>query len=118
MTKAKLKSKSCSTQDRGVFGRMSNGKWFVIVNGLIVYENGGCDTLSFMDDNLSLEFYRIDFLAFVQSFDQAKAAANNPLYGLFHPYAVLYDRNTEETVMTIAEIEKKLGIKNLEIKGA
>lgn len=94
----------------GMFGKMSDGKWFVIVNDLIVYENGSFDKLRQLNENLSYGIYDIDILVNAVSFDNAKSEAEYK--------NILYDRYAEkETVMTIAEIEEKLGIKNLVIKG-
>ena len=105
MTKADLKT--------GMFGVMSNGKMFVIVNDLIVYQNGGFDFTETLKDDLSLGHYCINELVYARSFNQAQRKSENTI--------LLYDRFAEmakkETVMTIAEIEQKLGIKNLRIKG-
>ena len=97
MTKADLKT--------GMFGVMSNGKRFVIVNDLIVYQDGGFDCVKELDKDLRFLCYRIDKLFDVKSFDQARAGIH-----------LLYDR-LAETIMTITEIEEKLGVKNLRIKG-
>lgn len=95
----------------GMFGMMSDGKWFVIVNDLIVYEKGSFDKLRQLNENLSYGVYDIDILVNALSFDCAKCNAEDK-------NNILYDRYAEkETVMTIAEIEEKLGIKNLVIKG-
>lgn len=103
MTKADLRT--------GMFGVTSIGDWFVIVNEIIVYERGGYDNLYVVSDNLGLPFYTIDILVKARSFNEAK---NH----LREKHNILYNRNEKkETVMTIAEIEKELGIKNLRIKG-
>lgn len=105
MTKADLRT--------GMFGVMSNGKRFVIVNDLIVYQDGGFDFTETLKDDLSFDYYCINELVYAQSFKQAQRKSENTI--------LLYDRLAEmakkETVMTIAEIEEKLGIKNLRIKG-
>ena len=102
MTKKDLKT--------GMFGLMSNGNMFVIVGDLIVYQNGGYDEIECMKENLSFSFYRVTYLTTARSFAQLemkiKEEKDNMLYG-----------KSNETVMTIAEIEQKLGIKNLRIKG-
>lgn len=102
MTKADLKT--------GLFGLMSNGKMFVIVGNLIVYQNSGYDKIDEMNENLSFSFYRIIYLTTAKSFDhlemKIKEKQDNMLSG-----------KSNETVMTISEIEQKLGIKNLRIKG-
>lgn len=106
MTKADLKT--------GMFGVMSNGAKFVIVNDEIVYKNGGYDLIRSLNHDLSFSSYGIDVLVRAVSFDNMdnilKKRNGNDL-------RILYDRAKEETVMTIAEIEQKLGIKNLRIKG-
>lgn len=106
MTKADLKT--------GMFGVMSSGKLFVIVNDLIVYESGGFDLAKHLNDDLSFGCYHIDLLVEAQSFMQTRIFIKEKL-------CILYDRKAEkakiETVMTIAEIEEKLGVKNLRIKG-
>lgn len=96
----------------GMFGMMSDGKWFVIVNDLIVYEKGSYDKLEQLNKNLGFGFYQIDILVNARSFDSARGNAKDK-------YNILYDRKEQEkpTVMTIAAIEEKLGIKNLVIKG-
>lgn len=97
----------------GMFGVMSNGQSFVIVNDLIVYQEGGFDFTENLKDDLSFNHYCINELVYAQSFRQAQMKSENTI--------LLYDRLAEmakkETVMTIAEIEKKLGIKNLRIIG-
>ena len=94
----------------GMFGMMSDGKWFVIVNDLIVYEKGSFDKLRQLNENLSYGVYDIDILVNALSFDSAKCNAEDKIN-------ILYDRYAEkETVMTISEIEEKLGIKNLRIE--
>lgn len=105
MTKADLKT--------GMFGVMSNGTRFVIVNDLIVYQDGDFDFIGTLKDDLSFDHYCINELVYAQSFKQAQRKTKNTI--------LLYDRLAEmakkETVMTIAEIEEKLGVKNLRIKG-
>lgn len=94
-----------------MFGKMSTGQLFVIVSDLIIYQNGGYDYIESCDENLSFSDYKIDILIDAKSFDIAKRYITEKMN-------ILYDRYAEkETVMTIAEIEEKLGIKNLVIKG-
>lgn len=95
----------------GMFGKMSNGKWFVIVNNLIVYEKGSFDFVGKLNDNLSFANYEIEIVVNAFGFDNARC-------GIKDKNKILYDRyDKKETAMTIAEIEEKLGIKNLVIKG-
>lgn len=107
MTKADLKT--------GMFGVMSDGKKFVVVNDKIVYKQGTYDLLRTLNDDLSFLFYSIDVLVNTVSFNcMDEILKNREKDDTF----ILFDRNKKpETVMTIAEIEQKLGIKNLRIKG-
>lgn len=96
----------------GMFGMMSNGKLFVIVNDFIVYQEGGFDHIKSCDKNLYFNFYGIDKLVYSSNFDNAMKKIENGI-------GIIYDRKAQEetTAMTIAEIKEKLGIKNLVIKG-
>lgn len=107
MTKADLKT--------GMFGVTSDGKKFVVVNDKIVYKQGTYDLLRTLNDDLSFPFYSIDVLVRTESFNcMDEILKNREEDDTF----ILFDRNKKpETVMTIAEIEEKLGIKNLRIKG-
>lgn len=108
MTKADLKT--------GMFGVMSDGKKFVIVDDKIVYKNGGYDLLRTLKNDLRFgECYSIDYLVKAPSFDSMDYFLGNKKGWANH---IIFDRKEiAETVMTIAEIEQKLGIKNLRIKG-
>lgn len=46
----------------GMFGVMTDGNNFVIVNDLIVYERGGFDRVNDMDDNLDFHYFRVNKL--------------------------------------------------------
>ena len=107
MTKADLKT--------GMFGVMSDGKKFVVVNDKIVYKQGTYDLLRTLNDDLSFPYYSIDVLVHTVSFNcMDEILKNREKDDTF----ILFDRNKKtETVMTIAEIEEKLGVKNLRIKG-
>jgi hypothetical protein len=96
----------------GMFGVMDNGAKFVIVNEFFVYKDGGFDYVRSINDDLSfgLGFAQIDGLYECDSFDQLECAIDD---GKLYP--CIWKRN-EFTEMTISEIEKKLGIKNLRIK--
>lgn len=106
MTKADLKT--------GMFGVMSDGSKFVIVDDKFVYKNGGYDLIRSLNHDLSFSSYRIDVLVHAVSFDNMDSILKNRNG---NDYRILYDRAKEGTVMTIAEIEQKLGVKNLRIKG-
>ena len=94
----------------GVFGVTNNGENFVVVGESIIYQKGGYDVISIFDGKLSCPFYEIEKLIDACSF-------NNLNTCLKHHCRIIYDRKDYEPVeMTIEEIEKKLGIKNLKIK--
>lgn len=59
----------------GVFGRMSNGNWFVIVGEDFIYESGGFDRVSYVNSEGCLDYYKIDCLVRACSFNDAKAEA-------------------------------------------
>lgn len=109
----------------GMFGKMSNGKLFVIVNDLIVYQDGGFDYIKELDKNLGIrhyewrieEYWTIEILVVANCFNIAKNLINNRKNR--SKDEIIYDRRAQETpiAMTIAEIEEELGIKNLRIKG-
>lgn len=44
----------------GMFGVMDNGNLFVIVNDKIIYQNDGYDNIESLDDDLSLNFHKIN----------------------------------------------------------
>lgn len=91
----------------GTFGEMSDGSVFVVVNDTLVYEKGGYDSIRRLDDDLSYFCNRI-----------MKVSDNAISFNTFRSFdtPLIYDRNAI-VEMTIEEIEKKLGIKNLKIKG-
>lgn len=97
----------------GMFGVATQGCKFVIVNNLLVYEDGNYDVISNMTDDLKFgPGYCIEKL-----YDDCYSFKDldNCLDGNLGVFAKLvYDRN-EEHEMTISEIEAKLGIKNLKI---
>ena len=99
----------------GMFGVMSDGKKFVVVNDKIVYKRGTYDHLRTLNDDLSFPFYSIDVLVHAVSFNCLDEILRNKKEWADH---IIFDRNEKpETVMTIAEIEQKLGVKNLRIRG-
>ena len=96
----------------GVFGIMTDGKEFVVVNDRLIYKNGGYDRIEDIDDTLQfgMNTYGVDKLFNALSFDNLEVCIN------LHQN-VLYDSRDYKVVeMTVAEIEAKLGIKNLRIK--
>lgn len=87
----------------GIFGVMKDGNNFVIVEDRIIYQSGGYDLVNQVQSN-------IEKLATACGF-------NNLKYCIKGGHNIIYDCNKDESVeMTIAEIEAKLGIKNLKIK--
>lgn len=96
----------------GMFGEMNNGDIFVIVNDLIVYQDGGYDEVpDFDNDDLSYErdedWSIAKLTKKVVSFNQYKSLKDDDF---------LFDRSKEPQIMTIAEIEEALGFK-IEIVG-
>lgn len=70
MTKADLKT--------GMFGRTNDNDWFVVVNDLLVYENGSFDNLSDIHDDLTFESgYAIVYLVYACSFGHARTIKSN-----------------------------------------
>lgn len=59
----------------GVFGHTSDGDWFVVVNGDLIYKNGQRDTLPSLDCEGRFSRYRIDCLVEAGSFNQARVRA-------------------------------------------
>ena len=96
----------------GMFGIVGDGrgleKFFVVVNDKLVYQQGGHDNISSLNDDLNYGVYRITkiFNKLVYSFDLAKIYKCDQFY-------IFWERDSIE--MTVAEIEQKLGIKNLKI---
>ena len=60
----------------GMFVLMSNGNWGVVVNDNIVYEQGGFDWLSMLNDNLAFPVNKINVVVRADGFDAAKYALN------------------------------------------
>lgn len=89
----------------GMFGVMSDGSRFVIVDDKLVYNFGGHDFISELNDDLSFSNHRIDFIAYASGFGDLDWIMDNKTSRFF---PVLFDRLETETVMTIAEIEKKI----------
>lgn len=102
----------------GVFGKMDNGDRFVVVDDVIVYQDGGWDMVSNIKSDLSYNFYKINYLIKGHYFNYIDAVLKDP-----KGTDIIYDRSgrygvTKTTVeMTIEEIEEKLGITNLKIIG-
>ena len=92
--------------ENGMFGVTSEGCFFVVVDGILVYQDGQYDELWMLHDDLSFGEAKIMKLFDCNCFNAAK---NNE--------GCIYDRE-KDTVheMTISEIEKALGISNLKIK--
>lgn len=103
--------------ENGMFGVMENQGNFVVVNDYIVYENGGWDEVNrFNNDDLSGSFYRVNLLVTnCCCFSELRGYITDEVNT--YDIECVYDRSGKRTVveMTIAEIEKKLGIKNLKI---
>ena len=55
----------------GMFGKMSDGRLFVIVNTNMVYQSGTFERICYLTDELTLGFANIDILVNAYSFDNA-----------------------------------------------
>lgn len=95
----------------GVFGILSDGSKFVVVNDFMVYEDGMFDDIDNLNDDLSFEFDKIMKLKVgCKCFN----SVNKPdIVG----DTIIYSRDTFPVEMTVEEIKKKLGITNLKIVG-
>lgn len=91
--------------ETGMFGEMNDGSVFVVVNDLIVYQNGGFDEVSNFDNDYfgveDLNYYITKLAKNVGSFNHYKSLSNN----------FIFDRTKPTKKMTIDEIEEALGYK-------
>ena len=95
----------------GMFGVMTNGLRFVVVNDTLVYDGSTCNGYDFKA--LKYCSYEVDrVFDNCDSFGQLKLA----LDGESMTCRLVYDRNAL-IEMTISEIEEKLGIKGLKVIG-
>lgn len=94
----------------GMFGVMECGKKFVIVNDNIVYQEGGFDYVSALNDDLEFIHKKIDKLwDGVESFHQL---GDNIQFGDTKYGELVYDWKRDIIrELTIEEIEKEFGIK-------
>ena len=60
----------------GVFGRMSNGWWFVIVDDSFIYESGKFDEVDQVDLDGALKYKAVDCLVKAVSFNNARSQAS------------------------------------------
>ena len=96
----------------GVFGVMDKGDKFVVAGDILVYQDGEFDYVSDVNENLCLKYRKIEKLVECKSYGGLQRAIDGKIN-----CPIIYDRKKEETPveMTVAEIEAKLGIKNLKI---
>lgn len=82
----------------GMFGKMSDGDMFVIVDDLIVY-NGhqGFDRIGDVRDDLCLPYYSIDYLIKANSFCEAECAIE-------HHENIIWERNPPKKIPTMLEV--------------
>lgn len=92
--------------ETGMFGEMNNGDIFVIVNDLIVYEDGDFDEVSMFDKDCLISMYTDTCITKLTN----KAKSFN-YYKCLKDDDFLFDRSKEAKRMTIAEIEEALGYK-------
>ena len=94
----------------GVFGVMSNGSKFVVVNDHIVYQHGTYESVkAFADEKKRSPYYIKALYDDISSFGGLSLAMDNVVSN-----KIIYSIS-EPVEMTISEIKKKLGIKNLKI---
>lgn len=93
--------------ENGMFGEMNDGSIFVVVNDLIVYQNGCFGELfDFNNDDLSVEYAEDWSIAKL-----TKKAKSFNHYKYLKDDDFLFDRSKLPKRMTIDEIEKALGYK-------
>ena len=100
----------------GMFGIMDDGTEFVIVEDLMVYKDGGYDDVDELFDDLSFPCSGINVLfdvGDIKSFDHLESVIG----GHCRDVQPIYNRklHLEYTDLTISDIEKMLGIKNIRI---
>lgn len=96
--------------ESGMFGEMNNGKIFVVVNDLIVYQDGDFDNVStFNNDELQCNGADISIIMLKKGVK---------LFNLFKGTngMIIFDRSKLPKRMTVGEIEEALGYK-IEIVG-
>lgn len=82
----------------GMFGKMSDGDLFVVVNDLIVYkDDGGYDEVSCMDDDLRFFCYGIDYLVEATSFQ-------NAAHNITERRDLIWERNPPKKIPTMLEV--------------
>jgi hypothetical protein len=81
----------------GMFGRMSDGDIFVIVNDLIVYQTGYHDAVSRLSDDMKLWGYDIDILVEGVSFMNAK-------HNIENRKDIIWERNPPKKTPTMKEV--------------
>lgn len=100
----------------GMFGIMDDGNEFVVVEGLMVYKDGGYDNVDELSDDLAFPYSGINVLFDVndiKSFGHLESVVE----GHYRNIQPIYNRDLhlEYTDLTISDIEKMLGIKNIRI---
>ena len=97
--------------ETGMFGVTSDGDQFVVVNDKIVYRDGNWDYVSTAEGDCLFGYYVDKVWTGIVSFDGVERALRGNLYDDETP---VYDR-CSPIKMTLSEIAKRLGIKNIEI---
>lgn len=103
--------------ENGMFGMTNDGDYFVVVNDYLVYESGTYSYVSnYRNDTLSCMYQIMYLFRGCRCFNDVQRAIENSDYRS-DTIECVYARYGERTKveMTIAEIEEKLGIKNLKI---
>jgi hypothetical protein len=96
----------------GVFGVTDEGEKFVVAGDTLVYQDGSFDELFSLDKDLCfISGRKIEKLVKCKGYGALQGTIDGST-----SRPIIYDREKETPIeMTIAEIEAKLGIKNLKI---
>lgn len=97
--------------ETGMFGVMSDGDQFVVVNDKLVYRNGDWDYVSEAEGDRLFGYCVDKVWTGLVSFNCVARASN----GSLHDCETLVYERCLPVKMTLSEIAKRLGIKNIEI---
>lgn len=95
MTPADLKN--------GMFGKLSNGEYFVVVGDNLIYQSGEFEFIRYFDKDLRIDYARITHVLDAVSFLNARNIVTKNLTDF-----IIWERG-KTVKLTLAEIEEKLG---------
>lgn len=95
MTRADLKN--------GMFGRLSNGDYFVVVGNNLIYQSGEFERIEYFNDNLRISYASITHVLNAVSFVNARTIVTKNLTD-----HIIWERS-KTVKLTLADIEEKLG---------